>query len=245
MEMRSHIRSLQHVRALEFFTLIYVLSAFLLALSVTMLLYSLSFRWPFFMAKKIEITGNSYLSTEYIRKLYALNKKWSIFELVGEREILDPIIKKVRVEIVSHDRLNFMIEERKMASIMHIGTDFYLSDAQGTLFRKLREGEDPYDYSLPVICGLNEMDFTFDKLSRNGLVKKLNYVINLDKTLIKNISEIDIKGNVVYMRKGIVFKVREIKDLQEIPDVILKIWKALPARSRVEMITNNKFVFER
>lgn len=238
-------QALQYYRSIEFSNLTHIFSVLLFALSITILIYSIPFRWQFFTIRKIKITGNSYLPAGYIRKLYDLDKRWSIFELVGEREILDPAIKRMKAIIVSHDQLKFVIEERKMTFIMHIGSNFYLSDEKGILFRRLRIDEDPYSYHLPVICGLNKMDFIFGKLSRNGLVKKLNYVVNLDKMLLKSMSEIDIKNNVVYMRKGIVFRVKDIKSLEEIPGVFLKIWETLPTRSRVEMVTNNEFVFER
>ncbi len=238
-------QALQYHRSIEFSYLTHIFSVLLFALSITILIYSIPFRWQFFTVRKIKIMGNSHLPADYIRKLYGLDKRWSIFELEGEREILDPAIRRVKGVIVSHDQLNFMIEERKKTFIMHVGQNFYLSDEKGILFRRLKIDEDPYSYHLPIICGLNKTDFIFGKLSRNGLVKKLDYMVNLDKTLLKNMSEIDIKSNVVYMRKGIVFRVKDIKSLEEIPGVFLKIWKTLPTRSRVEMITNDEFVFER
>lgn len=98
---------------------------------------------PVFNIRKIEVIGNSKVSSDTIKSLLQINNSTNIFSLsyttIGQRIKQNSYIKSVKVNRVLPDTIKLTVTEREPSYQLEFGSSFVLIDDDGYILEILKE----------------------------------------------------------------------------------------------------------
>ncbi len=127
------------------------------AAGATGLAYRVATTASTFELRALEIAGGRQRSEEELRQASGVALGDNLFRIVPsvveERLRRDPWVQAASVERRFPDALRVVVEERRPAALLRLGTDLYVTSAEGVPFSPLRVGDGPM--SLPVVSGFS------------------------------------------------------------------------------------------
>lgn len=180
----------------------------------------LFFGTTYFEIKSIEVSGNTSIAREEIINTSGISPALNVFMLdrdaVKKRLLTHPRIKKAEVNLKGLYNLEITVNEREAAMYAKVGTTFYEIDRDGTIITTESIG----DKDLPIITGLKlETSRAGDSLLENdSFYLARNWILELDKSILKNISEINFsspQNPYLFMVSGEKIFPRSLEDLKK------------------------------
>lgn len=133
--------------------------------SVFIYAYSYLLSTPYFQIKETSVRGLKELTEKDILTLAEIKPGQNILavniDVVERRVAVNPWIKNVYVGREFPNRLVVDVRERNPIALVKQGSDFYLMDSDGIIFKKLAKGD---EVDLAIITGINAQDKTKSKL---------------------------------------------------------------------------------
>ncbi|MFZ7104956.1 MAG: cell division protein FtsQ/DivIB [Peptococcaceae bacterium] len=150
---------------------------------------------PFFAIKDIKVVGNRLLETEKIVNLSQVKTGQNLMELdkkdIGEKVAVHPFVKEVEIKRRLPNTLEIKIIERDPVGLVVCSDGFIQVSEEGHFLALVN---DIGEYSLPVISGisLDQLPGPGQIINNPGLQMALQIVKNCQRSLLKNIAEINI-----------------------------------------------------
>ncbi len=132
--------------------------------------YSCILSAPYFKIKETPVRGLKELTEKEILTLVEIKPGQNILavnvDVLAKRVAVNPWIKKVYVGREYPNRLVVDVRERIPIALVKQGSDFYLMDSDGIIFKKLAQGD---EVDLAIITGINVQDKIKSKLLADTL----------------------------------------------------------------------------
>jgi cell division protein FtsQ len=132
--------------------------------------YSYLLSTPYFQIKETSVRGLKELTEKDILTLTDIKPGQNILavniDVLERRVAVNPWIKNVYVGREFPNRLVVDVRERNPIALVKQGSDFYLMDSDGIVFKKLAKGD---EVDLAIITGINVQDKTKSKLLSDTL----------------------------------------------------------------------------
>ena len=132
--------------------------------------YSCFLSAPYFQIKETPVRGLKELTEKDILSLAEIKSGQNILavniDVLERRVAVNPWIKNVYVGREFPNRLVVDVRERTPIALVKQGSDFYLMDSDGIVFKKLAPGD---EVDLAIITGINIQDKTRSKLLSDTL----------------------------------------------------------------------------
>ncbi|AQS60491.1 cell division protein FtsQ [Desulforamulus ferrireducens] len=147
---------------------------------------------PIFEIREFVVTGNRQLPKEDLIKYSGLNYGANLFKVnlsdAEEKLSLVPLVKKATMERVLPDKIVINVVERKAVALVPWENSFIKVDSDGVYLQKGQIAS-----ALPIITGLQiKANGPGKKIDSEHLPVALNALTQLPRTLVMNLSEINI-----------------------------------------------------
>jgi cell division protein FtsQ len=134
--------------------------------------FNFVFSSNFCSIEEVIINGNDYLSEDEIFSKSQIKLGENIFKLDLKKSIdsieQEPWIKEVEIKRIIPNKIIISLKERKAATIVRIGEEYFSSTKEGIVLSKIDRPEEGFD--LPLVLGLE-----IDKIKLGEIIEKLEF----------------------------------------------------------------------
>jgi cell division protein FtsQ len=178
------------------------------------------FGTSYFELKKIEVTGNSYLTKESVLKIAGIAPGLNVLLIdrdgIKRRLLLNSFIKTAEVKLEGLYNLRLVVEERKPFLYAKVGASF-LEIASDGVVMSIKSSP---DFNFPIITGLNlETSRPGDSLLDNdGFFTARKWINFLGSEILSQLSEINLfslQNPYVYLLTGEKVFPRSLEDFKK------------------------------
>ncbi len=185
---------------------------------------------------KIDITGNKFLNTQYLKNLVMPVGGVRLSRLTVPS---DAFLKSFSFKYIGNGTAELTVVERQPSFISSTSQGYFLTSSDGIFLMTIPKDE-LYKFSgIPIFFGIESFNFNKNGIINSELVSEIGQILSYPDWFKKEILEVDLKTNTLYLAKGVSIKLKNFNLDQETEKAILSIVASSKIGARYVKIDNN------
>jgi hypothetical protein len=185
---------------------------------------------------KIDVSGNEFLSTQYLKNLVMPVKGVKLSKLTVPS---DPFLKSFYFKYIGNGTAELTVVERKPSFISSTSQGYFLTASDGVFLVAIPKDELYKFTGMTIFFGIESFNFNKSGIINPVLVNEIDQILSYPDWFKKEILEVDLKTNTIYFAKGVSIEFKNFNLDQEEEKVILSIVSSSSIGTRYITLDNN------
>lgn len=185
---------------------------------------------------KIDITGNKFLSTQYLKNLVMPVGGVKLSKLTVPS---DPFLKSFAFKYIGDGTAQLIVVERKPSFVASTSDGYFLTASDGIFLMGIPKDQLYKFTGMPIFFGIESFNFNKNGIMNSVLVSEIDQILSYPDWFRKEIFEVDLKTNTLYFAKGVSIEFKNFNLNEETEKAILSIVSSSSIGTRYVTLDNN------